>query len=134
MYWKSSRQKSVTRSAASAEHLASADTVTQVEAMKYLLQDMGVPQPFAIPRYMDNQACLKRAAAEVGSSKLKNFPIALDYIKEQKQTQCISITYVPTDDMLADVLTKPLGPSQFIKFRKALRVQPEALVSEELTQ
>ena len=51
----------------------------------------------------------------VNRAASKHVDIADHYVREQVERGRISITYVPTNEMIADVLTKALPKSQFDK-------------------
>ena len=51
----------------------------------------------------------------VQRSASKHVDLADHYAREQQELGVITITYVPTRDMLADVLTKALPPNDFLR-------------------
>ena len=44
------------------------------------------------------------------------------YIREQVEDKTVAICYCPTENMLADIFTKPLCSPRFIKLRLSLGV------------
>lgn len=71
--------------------------------------------------YQDNQstiALINRGKSP--SSRSKHIHVRYFWLKERIQNGELTITYCPTDDMVADLLTKPLQGSKFLKFREQL--------------
>ena len=48
--------------------------------------------------------------------------VAFHFARERVASNEIEIVYCPTDDMIADVMTKPLSKEKFEKFRLLLGV------------
>src|SRR3569832_2428054 len=62
----------------------------------------------AIKTYQDNQASILIAKNEGTSKRLKHVDIKYHYCKELVQQGHISLHYIPTEDQVADFLTKGL--------------------------
>ena len=54
------------------------------------------------------------------SDRTRHIAIRFFFIKDRVDAGEVDITYVPTKDMQADILTKPLQGELFLKLRKEL--------------
>ena len=58
--------------------------------------------------------------AHGASGRTKHFERWITYIRDLFQRGMMKATHIPTDDMPADIFTKPLGYVSFTKFRELL--------------
>ena len=69
----------------------------------------------------DNQSTIHLAQkGSTTSGRSRHIKVRHFFVKDLVQRGELNIQYVPTEDMLADMLTKPLGPSAFRRFRDSL--------------
>jgi hypothetical protein len=59
-----------------------------------------------------------------GDYKVKGIDLKYHNIRDYVERKEFAIEYCPSEEMIADILTKPLGPTQFRKLRSLLNVQP----------
>jgi hypothetical protein len=64
--------------------------------------------------FNDNQACLTIATDPVAHRRTKHIDIRYHYSRQLIAAGKMTVSYLPTHDMLADILTKPL-PLQPLK-------------------
>lgn len=64
------------------------------------------PQPVKI--FEDNQSAIAIAESDGPSKKLKHTDVKLSFIKQCVQEGKVEVSYVPTTDQTADILTKGL--------------------------
>ena len=121
--WKSKKQANVSRSSSEAEYRAMANTCLELTWLRYILQDLKVPQVAPTPLYCDNQAALYIAANPVFHERTKHIEIDCHIVREKLQAGMISPSHIPTRFQLADVFTKALGNDQFVTLRGKLGVQ-----------
>lgn len=69
-----------------------------------------------IPLKRDNQGSIALAHNPVFHSRTKHIDIQHHYIRDEVAARRIDLTYVPTDEMIADGLTKPLTNAKFHGF------------------
>lgn len=84
--------------------------------LRRLLVDLEECQTAATTIYEDNQGCLSFAKAERTSGRVKHIDTKGHYIRELCERKMVQLIYCPTAEMVADALTKPLGPSLLQKF------------------
>jgi hypothetical protein len=80
-------------------------------AARNLLTDMGITFP-TINLYGDNQAALKLLSNPISSVRSKHIDIAHHFVRDRVARGEVSFTYLPTDKMIADALTKALPESK----------------------
>lgn len=74
--------------------------------------------PNATLIYEDNQSCLELInGGERLSDRSKHIDTRFYFVKDYIDRGVTECVYCPTDDMLADVLTKALAQGKFIKCR-----------------
>lgn len=55
-------------------------------------------------------------------AKVKHVEIDHHFVREKVLDGVLQVNFIPLENQVADVLTKPLTPKQFAPFRDALRV------------
>ena len=59
--------------------------------------------------YEDNQGCIKMACSEKISSRTKHIDVRHHHLRDFQTRGTINLEYCGTEQMLADIMTKPLG-------------------------
>ncbi|KAI0995269.1 hypothetical protein K3495_g12913 [Podosphaera aphanis] len=121
IFWLSRKQKSVATSTAEAEYTAMAVTAKQGQWIAQVLRDMGYPQYVAknaitVQTRGDNQGAIHLVKNPVLSERSKHIDISYHFIRDLAEKQRIAVEYIPTNEMIADGLTKPLPRIGFQKF------------------
>jgi hypothetical protein len=116
--WTSHKQSMVTLSSTEAEYVALSEASQESIWMRRLLQDLN--QCIAGPTifHEDNQSCIKMLENEKSSQRTKHIDTKYHFVKDMYKQQQIDIKYCPTENMMADVLTKPLGAVKIAKFAR----------------
>ena len=70
----------------------------------------------------DNQSCIKMTENPVFHDKSKRIEVRYHFIRYMVQKGVVNLKYVPTEEQVADVLTKPLARVKFDYFRENLGV------------
>ena len=68
----------------------------------------------------DNQGAIAAIKNPVQHGKLKHLDLRHHFIRAAVKDNGLTVTYCKTEDMTADILTKPLAPSKFKKLRLGL--------------
>lgn len=118
--WASRRQSSVALSSMEAEYLALSETCQEVLWLRQLLNDFGetLEEPTLVNE--DNQGCLSFVHSERKSRRSKHIDTRERFVQELSAKQIVRLEYCPTDRMLADIMTKPLGPVKHREFTELL--------------
>jgi hypothetical protein len=110
--WSSTKQRCVATSTAEAEYIALAEASKQGQWLRSMLKELGRPELIGkdqtVQIYSDNQACIAIAENPIAHRRTKHIDVRYHYIRQLIAAGKATVSYVPTQDMLADVLTKPL--------------------------
>lgn len=112
--WESRKQRSVALSSTEAEYMALTEAAKETIYLRNLLKDFGFLSDDAEPTivYCDNQGAQKLMRNPIFHSRTKHIDIRHHYVREVFQRGELNVKYIPTNEMIADVLTKSLfGPS-----------------------
>lgn len=114
----SKKQDKIAKSTSEAEFVAASFTTREALWMNKLLADCSLPRPVTV--YMDNTT----AMIQIKDLPLRNKYLAVHYcsVFESQRNQDVVFEKISTDDMTADIFTKPLALNKFQKFRNALGV------------
>ena len=105
--WMSKRQSTVAASTTEAEYIAAAQATKEALWLRLLLNDLGVPvNTFQI--MADNQSALKLLKNPVMSSRSKHIDVVYHFARERVARGDVDFSYISTDEMLADMFTKPV--------------------------
>lgn len=121
--WCSKRQSSVSRSSTEAEYIALSMASQEAVWLSRLLKNVGVKQEEPILIYEDNQGAIELSRKPKFHNRTKHIDIAHHFIREKVKDKVIYVKYCETEQMLADIMTKPLSKVLFEKFKDKLGVK-----------
>ncbi|KAM6475912.1 uncharacterized protein PHA67_007869 [Liasis olivaceus] len=105
--WTSRKQTVMAQSSAEAECISAANACNDLEWILHLLKDFGINEPTPVVMFEDNQACITICKGESIKARSRAIGLRCQSVKNLYQKGLIDI-YCPTDEMVADILTKPL--------------------------
>jgi len=122
--WRSQVQPTVALSTLEAEYMAMSKAAQEVIWLKLLFTEIGILLPgTAVTINGDNQGCLSTVVNHKITHQVKHIDIRHHFIRERVESGDINVEHVPTSEMVADVLTKPLIGDTFKKFRTGMGIQ-----------
>ena len=110
--WYSKKQHSVSTSTAEAEYIAAGSCCAQILWMRNQLQDYGFMLD-KIPILCDNTSAIAIANNPVQHTRTKHIDIRYHFLREHVMNGTVELHFVPTDQQIADIFTKPLDESTF---------------------
>ena len=120
IYCKSVKQKLVSRSSTEAELIALHDMLPQILWIQHLLTDLGYDKQTSVI-YQDNKSTIMLTErGKTNKGKSKYISLRYFYAKEQIDKKKVKLEYLPSAEMLADYLTKPLVGTQHNLLRDKL--------------
>ena len=118
--WKSRKLERGTLSSAESEYLGLTQAVQEVEWIREVLAELGLEQERATLVHEDNQACISMALNPAKPGKTKHLGRRLGYVRDAISLGIIHLHHLGTEDMVADIFTKPLDQVKFQKHRTGL--------------
>ena len=123
--WRAARQDTITTSTTEAELLGVSLVAKQTMALQRFFKELelSLSQPWTI--WCDNQQTIRLVVHEREriSTKLRHVDIQNMWMKQEYRKGTFDLTYLPTDQMPADGLTKNLSRAKFEHFRALLNLQ-----------
>lgn len=120
--WSSRKQQVVSKSTAEAEYRSLAYVTAEMVWIQSLLSELSAPIKTKALVWCDNVAAVSVAGNPVMHSKFKHVELDLFFVREKVASGILQVGHVPSQDHIADVLTKPLSEGLVTKFRSQLRV------------
>ena len=107
---KGGRIKTVVRSSTEAEISSVNELISDILWCRDILEDLGYPQQ-RINMYEDNKSCITMLQQEPRNfhTKSRHVRVKWAFFREEYEKRTVKLRYCPTDKMVADLLTKPLG-------------------------
>ena len=123
--WRAQRQKSVTLSSTEAEYYALSGIARELSWIRQFLTEVGYSGPDLRPAVIhgDNQGSLYLAENPQYHQKTKHIDVQYHYIRQEIKAGNIVLDYVPTENMAADGVTKPLPLTGHQRFVKLLNME-----------
>jgi hypothetical protein len=103
--WQSKRQPTVAASTTEAEYMAAAAAIKEALWLRKVLNDLQLG-PGTISIFADNQSAIKLLRNPIISGRAKHIDVLHHFARERVLRKEVSVTYISTDSMLADMLTK----------------------------
>ncbi|MBW0477039.1 hypothetical protein O181_016754 [Austropuccinia psidii MF-1] len=111
--WVTKKQSVVAQSTTEAEFIAMNICVKQLRWMSYLLNDLGINSSKPT-LYNDNSGALTISKQATLNDNTKHIEVRYQYLRELVLKKKLDIVQVSSEDMIADVLTKPLGVQKLL--------------------
>ena len=87
----------------------------QAAAIRTILEDLGYPQPPTVI-LCDNTTAIGIATDSIKQKRSKAIDMRMHWIRDRVRQGQFTITYIPTDENLADYFTKHLDRDRHNKF------------------
>lgn len=120
--WKTKKQPTVSRSSAEAEYRAMAFLSQELVWLKRLLHDLGVSHEQPMSIFSDNKSAIALSVNPVQHERTKHIQIDCHYIRDAILAGVVATTFVPSQQQLADILTKALGHRELQFFLRKLGI------------
>jgi hypothetical protein len=121
--WSSKMQRSISTSTTEAEYHALAYAGKEAVWIRSLLQQLGRQVLQSTMLYGDNQGAIALVGNPEFHARTKHIDVSAHYIRELAEDQMVDVQYMPTDQMLADCLTKPLKTVQHQRNVQGIGIQ-----------
>jgi hypothetical protein len=128
IYWASKKQSSVSTATTEAEYMAMSYTAKAGQWIAQILRDLGKGEYVAenhttVDTRGDNQGAIALAKNPTLSDRSKHIAVHYHNIRDLQERNKVEVQYVPTNEMTADGLSKPLLNLQFGRFLKLLGIK-----------
>jgi hypothetical protein len=125
--WASKKQNSVATSSAESEYISQAMFTKQGQWLAEVLRSMKASKlinenGLTVQMYGDNQGALALVKNPQLHERSKHIAICYHFIRDLAEKGMLRIDYIPTSEMVADGLTKPLGRVAFKRFKDMMGV------------
>jgi hypothetical protein len=128
----SAKQSMAVDSSASAEGIGAHMHNKIFLPLRYYLKDLFCPQTTPSRLCMDNVPYMQSALGEKGHSKHnRHVLIRMTITNDALENKEITLEHLNTVDMVADILTKPLGPTDFHRLRRVLLGMDSVQIQKE---
>jgi len=118
--WWSKKQSSVAQSTCEAEYEALRHFVVAARWIKPLFEEIFSVESAPIVTQLDNTAALLTATTDKVNARNRHFLMRLETVREAVKSGVFKPVYTPSDDVIADGLTKSLSFSKHAAFAKLL--------------
>ena len=93
-----------------AEYIAAFEAAKEALYLKRLGCDFkALSENHCVVLHDDSQACIRIAGNPCLAERTKHFDIKYHWLREKVKANQVKLTYINTNEQLADIFTKPLG-------------------------
>ena len=114
--WKSKKQQTVALSSCEAEYMALTAATQESIFITNLAKEFGIDSQSPTRIFGDNQGSISLVKNPVNHEKSKHIDIKHHFIREKFVNGVIDVVYIPTDDNIADLMTKPATKMKLDRF------------------
>jgi hypothetical protein len=124
--WLSKKQSMVALSSTEAEYLSLSQITQMMAGLRYTMLDLGEKDILQKPSriYEDNKSCIAIAYKPMHQGRTKHFDIKAHFIRDRIEKGEVEVVYCPTEEMIADMLTKALPVKQHQRLKKFAGLYP----------
>ena len=118
--WGAKRQGGVSVSTAEAEYVALSMASNEVKWIRRMLTELGMELSEATPMYGDNAAANLFVTRPTSVKRAKHIDVRYHHVREAHESGVLCVDKVESKENVADLFTKPLCDSDFIRHRDRL--------------
>lgn len=107
--WGSYKQSCISLSSTEAEYISLSEASREAVFLQALLRELVMLSFCRITLYCDNQSAMQLAVNHVHHKRSKHIEVRYHYVRDMIERFDVKLLYIPTEAMVADVFTKPLG-------------------------
>ena len=108
--WRSKKQRTVALSSTEAEYMALSEATQEAVWLKAFMRELGEDTGGgALTVDEDNQGAIALAKNPEFHKRTKHIDIRYHFVREKVEDGQVALEYCPTQDMLADLMTKPIA-------------------------
>jgi hypothetical protein len=122
--WSAVKQRAIALSSTEAEYYALTHAFKEALWLRSFLSLLHLPIPLPFPLFSDNQAAISLSSSTSVSSRSKHIDIRYHFLRAHISDGSFSTSWIPTTDMPADIFTKALPESSFVRHRSVLGLVP----------
>jgi transposase InsO family protein len=115
--WNSKKQKNITMSSTESEMNALSDGEQENQWLSFLIEELWRVKLSPTLFHIDNKGLLEKLKNFGSNSKTKHLDIKIKSLREKFKTNEIDVKLIPSQDMIADSLTKAAPHSSLKKFQ-----------------
>jgi hypothetical protein len=115
--WTSKRQKLIATSSTEAEYLAVFYSMRDMQYVFQFFQSVFPADQLKVTLFQDNQSTIALIQNQSSKGRSKHFDVKLRAVHTALTQRQFQLEYLPSADMLADLLTKPVSRNILIKLR-----------------
>ncbi|KAK6162091.1 hypothetical protein DH2020_001932 [Rehmannia glutinosa] len=120
--WFSKKKNSIATSTAEAEYIVAGSCCAQILWMRQQLRDYEIEEKEIPIIFCDNISAINIAQNPVHHNRTKHIEIRHHFLRDCVSKRKIEISFVPSQDQLADIFTKPLSSEIFASIRARLGI------------
>lgn len=114
--WYSKLRKTVETSTFGSKFVALQVATELIKGLCYKLRMMGVPIDGSASVYVNNDTVMKNSTIPSSTLQWKHNAICYHCVREAVASKIFHVTYIPTDQNLADMFTKMIGATKLHAF------------------
>ena len=121
--WSSKLQSVVALSTTEAEYIAAVEAGKEIVWMRHFLTELGYPvntSPTSL--HMDNQSAISVAKNPEHHGRMKHLDLRFHWLRDTVEKGSLAPTFIPTNSMPADILTKAIARPRVIECRRMLGI------------
>lgn len=127
--WESRKQRTVALSSTEAEYMGLSEAVKEAVYLRKFFEELEIEETQELIIYNDNQGAAKLAKNSQFHGRTKHIDIRYHFIRDVVEDQKVTIKYIRSEDMSADILTKSLSKKNHVKCTKELGLEDASCFS-----
>lgn len=130
--WGCKKQTCVALSTTEAEYVALTEACMEMRWIQRLLANLDEDLKNHTQVFEDNQSCLNLLNNSKLSNRMRHIDTKYHFVKDVYEKEEATFHYCATEEMKADIMTKPLGRFKLIKLREAIGLRDWTEQTKEL--
>jgi hypothetical protein len=121
--WQSCKQPTVALSSVEAEYMAATQATREAVWWRAFLSELGLPPSAATTIHSDSQGAIALSKNPEHHKRTKHIDIQHHFVREKVAAATVTLPYISTELMVADVLTKPLAAERHTELAEKMGVR-----------